>query len=142
MAIQQNCLSLQGWVQFSDWCQSRQLDRHLHWSYFTPALRQSDSTLAFNRYGGVCQVYWACLILLLSFQTALHSLWFVSSFGAWRMFSTGIVIQSVPLGQREGCARNLARKLILQKALLWQSNSWGTNTVREEPCFYGVDSTY
>lgn len=30
MTIPQSCLSLQGWVQFSDWCQSRQLDWHLH----------------------------------------------------------------------------------------------------------------
>lgn len=45
MTILQSCLSLQGWVQFSDWCQSRQLDWHLHWHYFTSALRQSDSKL-------------------------------------------------------------------------------------------------
>lgn len=38
-------LSLQDWVKLSHWCQSRQSHQHLHWSYFTCALRQSDSTL-------------------------------------------------------------------------------------------------
>lgn len=80
-------------------------------------------TLAFNWYGGVCQVYWACLILLLSFKTALHSLWFVSSFGVWRMFSTGDRERGVPetwLGSlffRKLCYGNLTagQRILVEK---------------------------